>query len=483
MRWPHVLLASLGAWAPGLAHALPVGPSTFCAQYPTAASCRSSAPDCGYCHTIPPTRNAYGAALAGALLPGTARPLAPEAFAAGLGAALVAIESADTDGDGASNLEEILLGTIPADRGSYPIKGGCPGPTEQLGWDPCGVDLAYTLKKISLSFCGHSPSRDQVLALKGASDPEQLLRETLDGCLRSEYWRGKDGVLWNLANRKIKPTQSIKSGVGAGDIPLADYEDDYNLFVYTQTDDRDVRELLTARYHVARADGPPTRYTAYTRTPREDVMARSPLQSQNVEESRRAGMLTTRWFLMSNTMFTGVPRTTAAQAYRAFLGTDIAKMEGLYEVAGEPIDYDNKGVQAEACARCHSTLDPLTYPFAYYSGIGGGQPRGTPAAYVDNRPARFTGVDGANMVNLPEQGRLFGQPVRDLVQWAQVAANSEAFAKATVLDYWRLLFGADPSPAQQEELDALWRGFMTTQSYRVEEMLRALVQTEAYRVP
>lgn len=483
MRWPHVCLVGLAAWTPGLAQALPVAPTAFCAQYPTAPSCRSSAPDCGLCHTIPPTRNAYGAALAGALLPGTARPLLPDAFAAGLGPALSAIEGADSDGDGASNLDEILLGTVPADRGSYPIKGGCPSPTEQLGWDPCGADLAYTLKKISLSFCGHSPSRTQLQALKSASDPEQILRDTLDVCLRSEHWRGKDGVLWNLANRKIKPTQSIKSGDGAGDIPLADYEDDYNLFVYTQTDDRDARELLTAQYHVARVDGSPTRYTPYQRTPREDAMARSPLQSQNVEESRRAGMLTTRWFLMSNTMFTGVPRTTAAQAYRAFLGTDIAKMEGLYAVAGEPVDYDNKGVQAEACARCHSTLDPLTYPFAYYAGIGGGQPRGTPAAYIDNRPTRFTGVDGPNMVNLPEQGRLFGQPVRDLVEWAQVAANSEAFAKATVLDYWRLLFGADPSPAQQEELDALWRGFMTTQNYRVEEMLRALVQTEAYRVP
>lgn len=37
-------------------------------------------------------------------------------------------------------------------------------------------------------------------------------------------------------------------------------------------------------------------------------------------------MLTTRWFLAKNTMVTPIPRTTAAQAYRAYLGYDIAKM-------------------------------------------------------------------------------------------------------------------------------------------------------------
>jgi len=75
-------------------------------------------------------------------------------------------------------------------------------------------------------------------------------------------------------------------------------------------------------------------------------------------------MLTTRWFLAKNTMLTPVPRTTAAQAYRAYLGYDIAKLEGLQPVAGEPVDYDRKRVTAEQCAVCHSTLDPLSYPFS-----------------------------------------------------------------------------------------------------------------------
>lgn len=483
MRFTTVLAASGGLLLPSLAAALPSGPSAFCAQYPTAPSCRTGAPDCSYCHTIPPSRNAFGAALERALLPDTPRPLLAEAFAAGLPSALAAIEAADADGDGSSNLDEILAGSIPADRSSYPVKGGCPGPKEQLGWDPCGPDAAYTLKKVSLSFCGHSPSRAELVALRSSGDPEGILEAKLEECLASEHWRKKDGVLWSLANRKIKPSQSIKSGDGAGDIPLADYEDDYNLFVYTQSGDRDARELLTARYHVARVDGPNTTYTAYTRTPREDLVARGPQQSQNVAEDQRAGMLTTRWFLMSNTMFTGIPRTTAAQAYRAFLGADIAKMQGLYEVPGEPRDFDGKGVTAPACARCHSTLDPLTYPFAYYQGIGGGMPRGAPATYVEDRPSRFVGVDGAAMSQVPQAGALFGRPVADLVEWAQVAADSEAFAQATVLDYWRLLFGADPTPAQEAEFDGLWRDFMTQDAYRVERMLRALVQTEAYRVP
>ena len=194
-------------------------------------------------------------------------------------------------------------------------------------------------------------------------------------------------------------------------------------------------------------------------------------------------MLTTRWFLLSNTMFTGLPRTTAAQAYRAFLGYDIARLEGLYDVRGEPVDYDNKGVQAAECARCHSTLDPLSYPFAFYSGIGGERPGTLPSLYVADRPSRFTYVDGAAMATLPEAGMLFGQPVSDLVEWARVAADSDAFARATVLDYWRLFMGDDPTPAQLPEFNALWRDFGTTHQHRVEAMIHALVRTEAYRVP
>ena len=68
-------------------------------------------------------------------------------------------------------------------------------------------------------------------------------------------------------------------------------------------------------------------------------------------------------------MFTSIPRTSAAQAYRAYLGYDISKMEGLQAVVDEPVDYDAKGVEAPDCAVCHRTLDPLTYPFSRYDGL------------------------------------------------------------------------------------------------------------------
>jgi hypothetical protein len=467
----------------GEAHGLPTAPAAFCATYPDAPVCATSAPDCAFCHTVPPARNVFGELLAAALLPATPRPLDAAAFTAALGDALAGIEALDADGDGATNHEEILAGTRPGDVTSAPARGACPDAARSLGWSVCAPDLRYTHRKLMISFCGRSPTLTELDQLAQAADPERHLETVLDTCLDSEHWRGKDGVLWSLANRKIRPQRSVKVGDEGGDIPIADYFDDYNLFVYTQTDDRDARDLLLARYQVSRDDGPPTVYTPYTREPRDDIQARGFLGSQRVPLERRAGMITTSWFLMINTMFTGVPRTTAAQAYRAYLGYDLAKQEGLFAVAGEPVDYDRKGVEAPACAGCHAVLDPLAYPFAYYSGIGGESSQGLPGTYVAGRPALFTYVDGPRMTDLPEAGQLFGRPVRDLVEWAQAAANSPAFARATVLDYWRLLLGEDPSPAQQAQFDGLAAEFATTHAYRVERLLHALVKTEAYRVP
>ena len=77
---------------------------------------------------------------------------------------------------------------------------------------------------------------------------------------------------------------------------------------------RDVRDLLLADYYVeASANDSPS----YRRV--------NTLNGQNLEPSARrndqyAGLLI-------NTMFTPIPRTTAAQAYRAYLGLDIAKSE------------------------------------------------------------------------------------------------------------------------------------------------------------
>jgi hypothetical protein len=196
-----------------------------------------------------------------------------------------------------------------------------------------------------------------------------------------------------------------------------------------------------------------------------------------VPAERRAGMLTTRWNLVANTMFTDVPRTTAAQAYRAYLGLDIAKMEGLEPVGGEPIDYDDKGVDQEVCAACHSTLDPLTYPFSRYNGFGIDGLFEEIATYVPDRMAE------RGLAAVPENGILFGQPVANLVEWAEVAADSDAFARATVLDYWRLAHGQAPTEDEQDQLAELTSSFAGEHDYRVERMLHDLIDTEAYYAP
>jgi len=195
-------------------------------------------------------------------------------------------------------------------------------------------------------------------------------------------------------------------------------------------------------------------------------------------------MITTRWFFVINTMFTPVPRTTAAQAYRAYLGFDISRSEGLWPPDGhELVDYDDKGVTAPTCAGCHTTLDPLSYPFSRYRGIVRGTPLDRSGTYDPARLDYFPESEGRQLDLMPEAGMLFGQRVDDLVQWAEVAANSDAFARATVADYWRLLVGHDPLPAERVEFDRLWRNFRSVHGYRIERMLAELVRTEAYGRP
>ncbi len=485
-----VALASLAVAAlASPAGAKPPGPGVVCDLYPDAPACESTPPDCVYCHTNPPALNPFGTALSSALVPSEPRPLSDELYTSGLPAALSAIELDDADGDGFSNIEEIVGGSFPGDLGSVPAALDCsalPG-----GYNPeyqvCEFDYDYAFKKVHLDVCGQSPSPEAMEAFRATGDKESALHEALDTCVQSEFWLGRDGILWNLANRKIRPIASVKSGEDPGGIPLADYLDDYSLFVYTQIDDHDAREALTAQYFVRRDDGPPTTYERYEATYFEELRDRGPGVAQFTDPQNRAGMITTRWALFMFTMFTAVPRTAAAQAYRSYLGYEISKMEGLYPVENEPADWDSKGVTQPVCAGCHSTLDPLSYPWSRYEGIGGGD-RQILEGYIPGRknPTRleaFTKSDGANVVNTPEAGVLFGQPVANLVEWAEVAANSEAFARATVLDYWKLLMGEPPRPDEAAEFDALWNAFMTDHEYGIERMLHALITTEAYGVP
>lgn len=488
-RLHHTLLTGAGLVAALAAlttvGAQPPAPALFCEAYPDVPACSSGEAACTTCHTAVPALSAYGQDISEHLLPGEERPLHEDSFAAGLGDALVAVEELDSDGDGTLNLDELELGTDPGDASSAPRDAACVD-QDGDGWNLCGYDVMYAYKKVMIDFCGRSPTldeREDFLALGGtAIQLQDALHDVLDACLDSEHWRGRDGQVWNLANKKIGPLQAVKSGLDSGPIPLADYDDDYAYFVWTQTDERDARLVLTGQSFVSASyqDGR-TVYTEWDRSAREDYDARGDDRYQAVRKEKRAGMVTHRWFLMVNTMFTAIPRTTAAQAYRSYLGYDIAALQGLYPVEDEPQDYDSKGVGAEDCAVCHSTLDPLSYPFSRYEGIGGGN--ASPYSYGANRLQGFTDVDGERVADTPEAGMILGEPVEDLVAWASVAANSEAFRRATVRDYWRLLVGEDPRADEQAEFGALVQDFGTTYAYNVELMLHGLIDTEAYGAP
>lgn len=467
------VMAAVLAWS-WPADAKPTAPQAFCDQYAESPICKGGIPACTMCHLAsPPTRNSFGMAIESMLLPGAPRPLTNEDFLGALPTALRGIEATDADGDGYSNLAEILAGTQPGAGESVPRPIDCSG---DLGfnedWSVCQYDTRLVFKKLHLDFCGRSPTWEEYQTFKALPSAQQpgAIHAALDRCLDSEFWIGQDGQLWQLAHRKIKPLQAIKAGDDAGTIPLADYYDDYALFVYTQMDNHDVREVLTADYFITRRKNP----TSYAKAGNND-----PLGEQGVAVNRRAGMMTTRWNLVLNVMFTALPRTAAAQAYRSFLGVDIGKQEGIYSVEGEPVDYDEKGVGSEVCARCHATLDPLAYPFKNYQGLTGGI-----GTYDPNRIQDDFRNDGANITAMPEAGYIFGQPVADLVQWARVAADSDQFAKATVLDYWKLLLGHEVQATEQEEFEALWRDLKgPTHNYGVEKMLHALIETEAYGAP
>ena len=488
--WAAVTTAvGLSALAAGLASpggeavAKPPASMEFCKIYPTAHACAASpVVNCTTCHTVPPAKNLFGAQVAERLAPGAARPLSDADYIAALPAALKAVEALDADGDGISNLDEILKGSAPENGDSRPTAVSCtPGQTRSAAagrWNTCGYDPVHAWRKVVLDVCGRSPTRTETDAFRRRLPSESSWREgisgQLDTCLRSPYWLGVNGVLWNLANAKINPQDSIKAGPRAGSIPLADYEWDYNLFAWMNTGDRDVRGLLTSQDFVKRvSDDPPT----FAAVPEGDFKGMRQA-GQTVPREKRAGMITTRWFSTVNTMFTPIPRTTAAVAYRQYLGLDLARMEGLHPAVAEPVDYDAKGVAAPACAVCHSTLDPLTYPFTRYDGIIRNN-------YNPNRLKNFVRTDGARVVEAPEAGEIFGQKVANLLEWSQVAANSDAFAQKVTWDYWKMMVGREPSPADQTEFALMWKGLKAPDkfNYRVERMLHALVLTEAYGRP
>ncbi len=472
MRTHTVQLVAIAglALALGDANAKPPAGQVFCQTYPSSQLCVGQQPSCTYCHIAPPQRNAFGAALEMNLALGKPRPLSDADFSAALPSALMAAEGQDSDGDGVINLDEMKAGTLPADPNSKPDTGPCMG-GDNPQYSVCQYDLRLAYRKVLLDFCGASPTYPQVKAFAAlGSDDERraFLDAEIDRCAGTEFWRGKNGQLWKVAHPKVRPVGSLKAGEDPGGVQFADYYDDYALFAYSQTDDHDAREVLTADFFVRR-DVNPTRYTKVTT-----------LSSQFVDQTHRAGNMTSSWTLGYFVMFTALPRNAASQMYRAYLGLDIAKQEGLFSVANEPQDYDNKGVTAQACAACHATLDPLTYPYRNYNGVGNAL---TQFRYIPNRMETFFATAAPRITQTPERGVLFGQTVNNLREWATVAANSDAFAISTTRDYWKLLIGHEPQPAENAEFVATWQRFKNTHMYRVQKLLHDIVKTEAYGAP
>jgi len=400
------------------------------------------------------------------------RPLSDGDFQGALPGALRAVEALDSDGDGVANLAEVQKGTLPGDASSLPRDVPC-GAGGNPTYSVCKYDRRYAVKKLVVDVCGGSPSYADLEVFSALSPAAQEARidEVLDLCMATEYWRGKNGQVWQLGHRKVRPVGTLKGGPEeTGIVQLGDYYDDYALFAYSQLDDHDAREVLTADFFVTRSLTPLTTYSKSYLIP-----------FQAVDLPHRSGNLTTAWALAYFTMFTALPRNAAAQAYRGYLGLDIAKQEGMYPVPNEPKDYDAKGVTQPLCTQCHATLDPLSYPFRNYNGITGSDQQ--VLRFIPNRIETFFGDQAPAISQIPEEGYIFGQKVNGLKEWAQVAANSDAFAVATVGDYWRFLMGAPPTPEQNAEFVGLWQRFKTTNGYSVRKMLHELIKTEAYGAP
>jgi len=172
-------------------------------------------------------------------------------------------------------------------------------------------------------------------------------------------------------------------------------------------------------------------------------------------------------------MFSELPRTTAAQAYRAYLGQDIAKSEGILPVEGEPLDVDGKGVTQPVCARCHSTLDPLSYAFAYYDGIAGDNT----GRFDANRPSWSTdglspSLLGESLVDIDQHG---------VVNWGATAVESDAFRRTVALMIVRHALG-EVTPYEEADLAALWQG-LPADGWSVDAMIHRFVDTESFGAP
>jgi hypothetical protein len=469
MRASKILapLAALAAvFVAPAAHAIPEAPHAFCGVYPDAPACAGALPRCTLCHvsTSPPAWNPFGQAVK----KGIAKD--DRAFADALPDALHAVETEDSDGDGLSNRAEIRRGSLPGDATSYPANAcvslsmdseiAAQAETSPPGDAPPFDDFTHLERRIFTLYCGRSPTFEETQA--GQTEPTRArLHRELDTCLGSRYWR--DEGLQRLADAAIRPVATINV-----DSPytfrLADYYYDYRLWSFALTGERDARDLLTAQYHVELGDD-----GNYTRV--DGIVDPKPgvgVGGEPLEPSKRAGMITTQWFLVINTMFSPLPRTTAAQAYRQYLGQDIAQQEGIWPVPNEPADVDRRGVKAPECAQCHGTLDPLSYAFAKYEGVSAQF-----GVFDETRPKRVIPDWKDN------QSVILGTNVPDLVTWAKTAANSDEFKRKLAQTFFHHALGRDPDAEDALEFEALTQT-VPTDGYSANRLIHRLVETRAF---
>lgn len=467
------------------AEARPEAPGIFCTKYPNAADCLGRVVECRMCHdsTYPPAWNSFGTELI-TLLPSGVD------FAQALPDALAAAEKQDPDGDGVSNLDEILGGTRPGDASSSWTAPAPQTSPDNPSYAVDRYDLAFAFRRASILYCGKSPTYEELAPFQKPGADANALREQLHArvteCLNASYWR--DEGLKRLADDRIRPAKSAgpdtKVLVYNYRLVIGDYNYDYRLWVYALTGERDARDLLLAQYYVV-DDGKGGVTVQDATIPKPDDKAFA--GGQVLEKEQRAGMITMQWFLVRNTMFSELPRTSAAAAYRAYLGMDIAKTQGLFPVANEPADVDKKGVGQPRCASCHSTLDPLAYAFAKYNGIAGpadpfsallGLADFPFGGYDDGRPARL--IPGWS--DSAQQPVIFGKKVSTLREWAEVAASSDEFARNLAQLFYEHALSRGPNPGEMTEFTALWRG-LPADKYSANRLIHRLIDTQAFGAP
>jgi len=436
-----------------VAFAIPAAAAKFCAEKSSAFECVSGQSKCEACHTSYPSLNVYGTAIKSNLTTNAGYNVSN--FTDYIDGAILGIDSQDNDSDSFDNSTELSSGSKPYDKNSVPVNNS----SERK------YDFKFALKRASISFCGRSPSYSEMKGISASSDPKSIIHSKVTECLATDYW--KNIALHRLADKKIKPVKAIGA---QGTIVIADYTWDYRLFSYILTGDRDSRDLLLADYHIEPNGTKTNRQIPFADPVNGPFPAGAAVidAGQPLVAARRAGMITTQWFFALNSMFTAIPRVTAAQAYRSYLDLDIAKNQGLFSVPETLVDHDNKGVAGAACAVCHVSLDPITYPFIPYAGIRGNRESGT------YQPTR-------QFSNLEASGYVLGQPVTNLLEWANKAANSEEFKGMLVRMFVEHSIGQSVQADNPEFIEL--RSSLVGDGYSVNKLIHRIVDTQTFGAP